>query len=85
MPTCQEVAENATEYLEKAMPRRERLGVWAHLRICPNCRNYLRQLMATMALTRRAGAEAPPPPPEEEDRLVAVMKTAAAARKPGAD
>lgn len=81
MPTCQEVAENATEYLERAMPRRQRLGVWAHLRICPNCRNYLRQFMATMALARRAGAEAPPPPREEEDRLVAMM-TAAAARKP---
>ena len=83
MPTCQEVAENATEYIEKAMPRRERLGVWAHLRICPNCRDYLRQLMATMALTRRAGASGEPPPPGEEDRLVAMMK-AAAARQPGA-
>ena len=81
MPTCQEVAENATEYLEKAMPRRERLGVWAHLRVCPNCRAYLRQLLNTVALTRRAGAAATPPPaPHEEDRLVAAMK-AARARK----
>ncbi len=78
MPTCKEVAENATEYLEKAMPRRERLGVWAHLRVCPNCRAYLRQLLDTVALTRRAGA--PPPPAHEEDRLVAMMK-AARARK----
>ena len=74
MPTCQEVAENATEYLEKALPRRERLGVWAHLRVCPNCRAYLRQLMGTSALTRRAGAA--PTPPHEEDRLVAMMKAA---------
>ena len=80
MPTCQEVAEQATEYLEKAMPRRERLGVWAHLRVCPNCRAYLRQLLSTIALTRRAVAAAPPPPPQEEDRLVAMMK-AARARK----
>ena len=81
MPTCKEVAENATEYLEKAMPRRERFGVWAHLRACPNCRAYLRQLLNTVALTRRAGAAAAPPPPaDEEDRLVAMMK-AARARK----
>ena len=81
MPTCQEVAENATEYLEKAMPRRERLGIWGHLRVCPNCRAYLRQLLNTITLTRRAGtAAAPPPPPHEEDRLVAMMK-AARARK----
>ncbi len=77
MPTCQEVAENATEYLERAMPRRERLGVWAHLRVCPNCRAYLRQLLNTVRLTRRAGAgAAPPPTPQEEDRLVAMMKAA---------
>ena len=81
MPTCREVAEQATEYLEKAMPRRERLGVWAHLRICPNCRAYLRQLMRTIALTRRAGA-ADALPAQDEDRLVAMMK---AARRPGAD
>ena len=74
MPTCQEVAENATEYLEKAMPRRERFGVWTHLRVCPNCRTYLRQLLGTIALTRRAGADAPPP--QQEDRLVAMMKAA---------
>ncbi|GAA0605215.1 hypothetical protein GCM10009416_48410 [Craurococcus roseus] len=80
MPTCQEVAENATEYLEGAMPRRERFAVWAHLRICPNCRNYLRQLMRTVSLTRRAGASDPPPPPQEEDRLVAAMKAARASR-----
>ena len=81
MPTCKEVAENATEYLEKAMPRSERLGIWGHLRVCPNCRAYLRQLLNTITLTRRAGtAAAPPPPPHEEDRLVAMMK-AARARK----
>ena len=81
MPTCKEVAENATEFLEKAMPRRERLGIWGHLRVCPNCRAYLRQLLNTITLTRRAGtAPPPPPPPHEEDRLVAMMK-AARARK----
>ncbi len=82
MPTCREVAEQATEYLERTMPPRRRLGVWAHLRVCPNCRTYLRQFVDTVALTRRAGAGVPPPPPHEEDRLVAVMK---AARAPKAD
>ena len=90
MPTCREVAEQATEYLEKAMPRQQRLGVWAHLRLCPNCRAFLRQLMQTIALARRAAgpaaADAGPPPAPEEDRLVATMKAAAAvARAPGAD
>jgi len=85
MPTCREVAEQATEYLEKAMPRQQRLGVWAHLRLCPNCRAFLRQLMQAIVLARRA-ADAGPPPAPEEDRLAATMKAAAAAaRAPGAD
>lgn len=80
MPTCQKVAEQATEYLEKAMPRRERLAVWAHLRICPNCRAFFRQLLGTVTLARRAAAVATPPA-HDEDRLVALMK---AARRPEA-
>lgn len=82
MPTCQEVAEHATEYLERAMPRRERLGVWAHLRVCPNCRAYLCQLVETVALARRAVTGGAPPSRDEEDRLVAMMR---AARTPAAD
>ena len=78
MSTCQEVAEQATEYLEKAMPRRERLWVWAHLRVCPNCRTYLRQFTDTIALARRAGAG--PPARDEEDQLVAAMRDARAAQ-----
>lgn len=78
MPTCQEVAEQATEYLEKAMPSRERLWVWAHLRVCPNCRTYLRQFTDAVALARRAGAGAPSR--DEEDRLVAAMRDARAAQ-----
>ena len=78
MPTCQEVAEQATEYLEKAMRPRGRLGVWAHLRVCPNCRTHLRQFTDTIALARRAGAG--PPARDEEDRLVAAMRDARAAQ-----
>jgi predicted anti-sigma-YlaC factor YlaD len=90
MPTCREVAEQATEYLEKAMPRQQRLGVWAHLRFCPSCRAFVRQLVQTIALARRAAAGTAadarlPPPAPEEDRLVALMKAAAVARAPGAD
>lgn len=83
MPTCKEVAENATEYLEKAMPRRARFGVWAHLRVCPNCRAYLRQLLHAVALARRAATSEAPPSAPDEDRLVALMK--AARQAPGPD
>ena len=73
MPTRREVAENATEHLEKAMPRRHRLGIWARLRACPTCRAYLRQSPNTIALTRRAAPRGP---------VSGVMKAAARAPKP---
>ncbi len=72
MLTCRAVAAGATDYMERALPAGRRLAVWAHLRICPNCREYLRQLGRTIGLVQRAVAE--PPPPEQEDALVALFK-----------
>jgi predicted anti-sigma-YlaC factor YlaD len=66
MLTCREVAALATDYLERTAPRAQRLAVWAHLRLCPNCRVYLRQLVRSIRLTRRAVEEAPPPAVEDE-------------------
>jgi predicted anti-sigma-YlaC factor YlaD len=71
MLTCHQVAEEATEYMEGAGARTRRLRVWAHLRVCPNCREYLRQLSRTIGLARRALA--PPPAAEVEDELAAIF------------
>ncbi len=79
MLTCHQVAEGATEYMEGAAPPMRRLGVWAHLRVCRNCREYLRQLSRTIGLARRALV--PPPAPEVEDGLAAIF---AAQGRPGA-
>ncbi len=78
MLTCHDVAEQATDYMEGATGRGRRMAVWAHLRLCPNCREYLRQLRHGVGLARRALAEAPPPA-EVEDALAALF----AARRPG--
>ena len=77
MLTCQHVAEAATDYMEGTTSRGQRLAVWAHLRLCPNCREYLRQLARSIGLARRAAA--PPPPAEVEDALAALF----AAQGPG--
>jgi predicted anti-sigma-YlaC factor YlaD len=80
MLTCREVAAAATDYLERSAPRAQRLAVWAHLRLCPNCRVYLRQLVRTIRLTRRS-ATAEPPPREVEEALAAEF--AARGKAPG--
>ncbi len=71
MLTCHQVAAGATDYMEGAAPPLRRLGVWAHLRICPNCREYLRQLSRSIGLARRALVAAPAA--EVEDALAAIF------------
>ncbi len=71
MLTCEQVAAQATDYMEATAPLPRRLGIWAHLRICPNCREYLRQLAQTIGLLQRSPT--PPPDTATEDALVALF------------
>lgn len=49
--SCQQVVELVTDYLEEAMSRSERRRFERHLRGCPNCTDYLRQMRATIRAT----------------------------------
>ena len=69
MPSCREMSELATDYMEDALPWRARLGAWRHLRLCAMCRAYYDQLAKVQRLLH-AGALAGPEP-ETEDRLLA--------------
>ena len=48
---CQQVVELISDYLEGALPRRERKRFERHLRACPNCTAYLEQMRVTIATT----------------------------------
>jgi anti-sigma factor RsiW len=48
---CREAIELVTEYLEGALPRRQRRRLEAHLRGCPNCSAYLEQIRITIRLS----------------------------------
>lgn len=50
---CQQAVELVTDYLEGALPRRQRRRLERHLRDCPNCPRYLEQIRATIALVGR--------------------------------
>ena len=52
-PTCREVVELVTDYLEGSLPRAERRRLEAHLADCPHCTEYLAQMRATIRLTGR--------------------------------
>jgi len=50
---CQQVVELVTDYLEGALPRRDRERLEQHLADCPHCAEYLRQMRLTIATVGR--------------------------------
>lgn len=58
---CRELVEVITDYLDDALPDRERLRFEAHLAQCDACRDYVAQFEQTIALSGRIEAEQLPP------------------------
>ncbi len=67
IPSCRDVSEMVTDYLEGAMRLRARAGVRVHLWQCDACRTYFDQMRKTIQLLAESPAQ--PPPPETEDRI----------------
>jgi anti-sigma factor RsiW len=78
--TCRELADFIADYLTGEIPRETRAAFEHHLSVCPNCRQYLANYQATVAIGRRAFAadqeQLPPDVPED------LVKAILAARKP---
>ena len=71
MPTCRDMSELVTDYLERAVSMRKRLDMWWHLVRCEACRHYYDQMRRTVRLL----GSRPPVAPDrnaEEDVLAAV-------------
>jgi anti-sigma factor RsiW len=58
---CRELVEVVTDYLEDALPERDRLRFEAHLAECDACRDYVEQFEQTIALSGRIEPEQLPP------------------------
>jgi anti-sigma factor RsiW len=63
---CQQVVELVTDYLEGAMSRSDRRRFESHLRACPNCSAYLRQMRATIRAMGALSADDVSPAAREE-------------------
>ncbi len=50
---CRELVERVSDYLEGALPERDRARLETHLAECDDCAIYLEQLRATMRLAGR--------------------------------
>lgn len=51
--TCRELVELVTDYLDGALPSRERERMEAHLEKCGGCSEYVEQMRQTIRLTGR--------------------------------
>ena len=45
---CQELVEVITDYLESALPERDRIRFEEHLEVCAKCREYVEQFRRTI-------------------------------------
>ena len=72
MPTCRDMSELVTDYMERATSFRVRLSMWLHLSRCDACRRYYDQVRRTVALLGRG--QATPPDQGTEDSLLATAR-----------
>jgi len=85
MLSCRDLANRvASDYIDKQLGVRERLAVWLHLKLCENCRRFIRRLKQVRALLAlRPGARPPLGTPAADDvagrhlagRLLAEYRT----------
>jgi anti-sigma factor RsiW len=52
-PSCQEVVELVTDYLEDALPPADRARLEAHLEDCDGCEAYVDQVRETVRIVSR--------------------------------
>ena len=64
--TCRELVDLVTDYLESALPPRDRLDFERHLVWCSWCRDYLDQMRTTIELAGGPDDAEPPSPLREQ-------------------
>lgn len=72
-PTCREVLDVLTEYLEGALAPVEHARVAAHLEECDGCERFLNQLTSTVAATGALREDAVPD--DVRERLLTAFRT----------
>ena len=69
---CRQAVELVTEYLEGALPRRDRERLEAHLSACPHCTAYFAQFRTTIRVLGRIEPETLAP--EVRDELIELYR-----------
>lgn len=85
MMTCKQITETATEWMEGALPTRQRVAFQLHLWMCRHCRRFVDQMKTTSAALRNLPPEPVPAPLHDElmARFRSLPGTASATRDRG--
>jgi hypothetical protein len=71
MPSCKEITEHASDYLDRNQPWWKRAGYRMHLLMCTHCRRYLSQLQLTIdTIGKSEDAQVPPIDDAQVRRIV---------------
>ena len=70
--SCQEIVELVTDYIEGALPRRDRKRFEEHIAGCDGCRTYLAQMRTTIIRVGRLTEETIPP--AARDKFLEVFR-----------
>ena len=71
-PTCQELAELITDYLEGALPPEQHALFDLHISECPDCTLYVEQMRTTILTAGRVRVD--DIPPSVRDELLSVFR-----------
>ncbi len=75
MPSCKDITEHSSDYLDRNLPWWKRMGYWLHFVMCVHCRRYLDQLKLTIdTIGKSPEATTPNVSPEEIQAIVEKMK-----------
>lgn len=55
MLKCKEVANQASDYIDKQLSWKDNFSMRAHLLMCVHCRRFVNHLLATIGVAQRAG------------------------------
>ena len=71
-PSCQEICEFLSDFVDGQMSEPRRLAFEAHLKACPPCAEYMKQFALTIKLSKKCCCPGKPELPVPDDLIKAV-------------
>ncbi len=74
LPSCREITERASDYLDQSLSPWQRAAFRMHLLMCVYCRRHVRHLDLTVVTLGRIAAEDETPQNDDIQQIVELLK-----------